>query len=58
MAKNCKVGITSSIKPGVVGARFTRAQKGYPQVIATTQKKIQSTIMESYQVNYYSDQES
>ena len=58
MAKNCKAGITSSIKPGVAGARFTRAQKGYPQVIATTQKKIQSTIMESYQVNYYSDQES
>ena len=58
MAKNCKAGITSSIEPGVAGARFTRAQKGYPQVIATIQKNIQSTIMESYQVNYYSDQES
>ena len=56
MAKNCKAGITSSIKPGVAGARFTRAQKGYPQVITTTQKNIQSTIMESYQVNYCSDQ--
>ena len=38
MAKNCKASITSSIKPGVAGARFTRAQKGYPQVIATTKK--------------------
>lgn len=57
MAKNCKAGITSSVKPGVVGARFTRYQKGHPQGIAITQY-LQSTIMESYLVNYYSDQES